>query len=855
SENEQVDGFIRETQLNCFAPPNSTGELEGPQPPLRVVYRATWNQNILYGTLKWWVGEMEKQNANEIYRIIYEEASHDVKQHGIGVGKNMSEDGSKKKFISRVSTKFGHMRGNSKSSKDKDFADWCDRVVTRVEHEVAQKILLVPDKQYTGTTPQYVALKHLIDSQGIAGADFVHELQTYYRCMNSGRIPQLYGISRDPETKDFVLVTQYAPGNNLRQHINENFENMDWWRKVALVFDIAKGLRTIHGYGFVHHNFHSGNVLIDLDPNDPTITPQERMERLSKMSSTFRHEALISDLGISIPATEFSKPYKKKRYGVLPYMAPEVLQGGECSRPSDIYSFAIVMWELTSGELPYQSIPHDKKLAKEICDGKRPEITQDTPKFYANLMERCWDQSASKRPDINEIVKTIGNWRRPHVTDSKLFDEAEKIRKSILVEKGGTGRESVHEEAFLRPCIDLFRQYSRLKHDHVSKKHDHQGKVIDQDISRAYERPQNFNTDQHNTHQDSWKESILLDPEGPYSYKLPRQKRAPPPESWDFKHLSEFEQKVFMNPYGENLAAIIGSPIRKCFYHERWFANAKDEATNSTWIVPDFVNDEGARRPGKGRWLKASSKVIQAVAKEGDIYFNKMLVEKATGRLQKFFRIIPSRRFPARRDRVLLHVLSENPFEKNSDKSSMNIESQISSTLHFIGKEINDGNGEDDGKCEIQRFYVNNAKPIDGLQCVFELELRKGRSKINGQYEKLDGNVDSAPTEGTSQGSSEFPEYFQQVGEPGESKVPPKPFGTIHPVTYRVLDGNDGFIEYQTQFVPFYNIYDIWGVEGVARFKGFMKIPSHKNPRLGLITHKNTKQLALSLWKLRGFVV
>ncbi|CAG8452390.1 18284_t:CDS:2 [Acaulospora morrowiae] len=463
SEDEHLDRFIRETQLNCFKPlHNSIGELGGLQPPLRLipyteysdvsligeggfsrVYRATWNQNILYGTLKWWVGEMEKQNFDKIYKIIYEEASDSVKQHGVGMGKNFGESGSKKGFMNKVSTRLGHMRGNSKSG---DLAIWCDRVVVRVMDEVAQKRLTVPDKQYTGTIPQHVALKKLINSQSISCSELVRELQTYYRCMNLGRIPQLYGISREPETKDIVIVTQYAPGGNLRHHIKENYENMNWRRKVAIIFDVAKSLKTIHSYGFVHRNLHSGNVLIDVDPHDPTTTPQERQERCSKMSSTFRHETLISDLGISTPAMEFSNPYQKKRYGILPYMAPEVLQGGEYSRPSDVYGFAIVMWELSSGELPYQSIPHDKKLAEEICDGKRPEITRDTPKFYANLMERCWDSSAAKRPGIDEIVKTIGNWRKPLVTDSGLFDKAEEIRRLIL-EENVVGRKNVHEGA------------------------------------------------------------------------------------------------------------------------------------------------------------------------------------------------------------------------------------------------------------------------------------------------------------------------------------------------------------------------------------------------------------------------
>ncbi|CAG8743622.1 12478_t:CDS:2, partial [Cetraspora pellucida] len=106
--------------------------------------------------------------------------------------------------------------------------------------------------------------------------------------------------------------------------------------------------------------------------------------------------------------------------------------------------------------------------------------------------------------------------------------------------------------------------------------------------------------------------SILLDPKGPYNKDLPKYKRAEAPLSCEFKQLSKLEQDVIMNPY----AAIIASPIRRCFYHERWFPNAYDEKTKSTWLVPDFEEYGGIKRPGKGKWLKLNSTTIQKATKE-----------------------------------------------------------------------------------------------------------------------------------------------------------------------------------------------------------------------------------------------
>ncbi|POG61632.1 hypothetical protein GLOIN_2v1702405, partial [Rhizophagus irregularis DAOM 181602=DAOM 197198] len=56
------------------------------------------------------------------------------------------------------------------------------------------------------------------------------------------------------------------------------------------------------------------------------------------------------------------------------------------------------MWELTTGCKPFADVEHNINLIYEIIDGKRPEITNDTPEWFANLMKQCWNSVPSKRP-------------------------------------------------------------------------------------------------------------------------------------------------------------------------------------------------------------------------------------------------------------------------------------------------------------------------------------------------------------------------------------------------------------------------------------------------------------------------
>jgi hypothetical protein len=47
---------------------------------------------------------------------------------------------------------------------------------------------------------------------------------------------------------------------------------------------------------------------------------------------------------------------------------------------------------LATGEKPWQNRAHDINLARSICNGERLEIPEDTPLFYAELMQQCMIQ-------------------------------------------------------------------------------------------------------------------------------------------------------------------------------------------------------------------------------------------------------------------------------------------------------------------------------------------------------------------------------------------------------------------------------------------------------------------------------
>ena len=180
------------------------------------------------------------------------------------------------------------------------------------------------------------------------------------------------------------MVMQYANCGSLRQHLNNNFISLDWESKLWNLYHIANGLRKIHNNQLVHRDFHSGNILC----HDKGLYLY----------------SLISDLGLCKPANV--KPPQggnKKIYGVLPYVAPEVLRGGEYTQASDIYGFGIIAYEICAGLPPYHDIAHDEFLAVRICQGLRPNSNYKIPQLILDIIKQCWDADPLKRPNAKEL--------------------------------------------------------------------------------------------------------------------------------------------------------------------------------------------------------------------------------------------------------------------------------------------------------------------------------------------------------------------------------------------------------------------------------------------------------------------
>ena len=188
-------------------------------------------------------------------------------------------------------------------------------------------------------------------------------------------IVQLFGICMPPAP--YSMVMPYYPQGSLRKLLKR--QTLTWDVRRQLAKDITSGLIYLHSKNILHRDLKSSNILI------------------SKQEGRLR--ALLTDFGLSTvkrETTTSSLISAMQVAGTLLWMAPELLRGKSCTKKSDIYGLGMVLLELATQKLPYADA-HHAIIPQLIKEGELPEIPEETPPYFAQLIKLCCAQSSKMR--------------------------------------------------------------------------------------------------------------------------------------------------------------------------------------------------------------------------------------------------------------------------------------------------------------------------------------------------------------------------------------------------------------------------------------------------------------------------
>jgi serine/threonine protein kinase len=124
------------------------------------------------------------------------------------------------------------------------------------------------------------------------------------------------------------------------------------------------------------------------------------------------YKAKLSDFGLSKIKNTSTETYGGAGMaGTLMWIAPELLMDAEAkyTKPCDVYSYGMVLWELLSRQIPYRNISNRALIPVHVGMGKREIIPLGSPEILSSLTQRCWEQEAGHRPEMSEVVKELSD--------------------------------------------------------------------------------------------------------------------------------------------------------------------------------------------------------------------------------------------------------------------------------------------------------------------------------------------------------------------------------------------------------------------------------------------------------------
>lgn len=128
----------------------------------------------------------------------------------------------------------------------------------------------------------------------------------------------------------YYLAAEYIPGGTLRERIDAGLSVAE---ALDIACDIARGLHFAHQKGFVHRDVKPGNVLFKADGT-----------------------AVLADFGIAKAMdSKSSATMAGSSIGTPDYMSPEQARAEKVDGRSDLYSLGAVVYEMLTGEAPYQA--------------------------------------------------------------------------------------------------------------------------------------------------------------------------------------------------------------------------------------------------------------------------------------------------------------------------------------------------------------------------------------------------------------------------------------------------------------------------------------------------------------------
>lgn len=231
---------------------------------------------------------------------------------------------------------------------------------------------------------------------------FIREVQ-YMDRVDHPNIVKTYDILTDGPSVFFTM--EYVDGCSLDPLLDRSSFSVG--EIMALVIGICEGLEVIHQHQIVHRDLKPGNVLL-----------------------TQSGLVKITDFGVAREKEASRLTAKTQKVGSMCYMAPEIWLGKTPTAAVDFYSLGILMYELATGEIPFEDEYPGTVMAMHLDQVPRPprELNPAIPAWLSDYILRLLAKSPKDRP---QSAKEIADYIRKHLLGKELVLEQKSLAEKV----------------------------------------------------------------------------------------------------------------------------------------------------------------------------------------------------------------------------------------------------------------------------------------------------------------------------------------------------------------------------------------------------------------------------------------
>jgi serine/threonine protein kinase/tetratricopeptide (TPR) repeat protein len=217
------------------------------------------------------------------------------------------------------------------------------------------------------------------------------------RDISHKNICRMYDLGRD--AGNYFITMEYVSGEDLKSFIRRS-KQLVVGTAIFIAKQVCEGLAEAHRLGVVHRDLKPGNIMIDKEGN-----------------------AKIMDFGIARSVSAKGITGTGVMIGTPEYMSPEQVEGKEVDQRSDIYSLGIILYEMLTGQVPFEGdTPFTIGVKQRSEVPKDPQkVNAQIPDDLSRLILRCLEKDKEKRyqsadelrTEFEKIEKGVSTYERP----------------------------------------------------------------------------------------------------------------------------------------------------------------------------------------------------------------------------------------------------------------------------------------------------------------------------------------------------------------------------------------------------------------------------------------------------------